>query len=283
MPKQARQSKHWVFTINNPTDEDYPRTDNIAYMVFGREVGPGGTRHWQGYVCFKNRKRLSAVKKIFPRAHLEIKGGTIREAIDYCMKDGDYDTFGEEPVTALEATKSRWAHAIACAKVGDFDGIPDDMLMRYYHGWKRLFQDNPIIPADLLERDNKWIVAPSGYGKSTYAREMYPDFFDKAPNKWYIGYKNQTTILLDDWGPKQCEYLGWYMKRWGDTFPYPAETKGGGMMIRPEHIVVTSQYTIEECFEDDELIREAIMNRFQVIRLEHWKTRCTLISDLLDE
>ena len=268
----VKRSKHWCFTINNPRDEDCVTSDKIAYIIYGREVSATGTKHLQGYVCFVNRQRLSAVKKLFPRAHLEVRVGTIREAIQYCKKDGDFTEEGEVPLTPREATINRWVIAKQYAKEGNFDAIPAQMLMRYYHAFKRYHQDNPTIPENLVARRNKWIVAPSGYGKSTYAREKYSDFYDKAPNKWFVGYKDQSTILCDDFGPKQCEYLGWYMKRWADIFPFPMETKGGGKMIRPQRIVVTSQYTIRDCFED-ELVREAIQNRFEVVELDHWERR----------
>jgi len=220
---------------------------------------------------------MSAVKKIMPRAHLERMRGNSVQAAHYCQKDGAWIQFGEVPICQAqkqsEKLKKRWEDAWHSAKVDhDLEAIPADMRCRQYHAWKRIMQDNPIQCQNLLVKDNLWLVAPTQYGKSTYVREKYPDNFDKGPNKWFIGYKNQRTIILDDFGPKQCEYLGWYMKRWADLFPFPIESKGGGRMIRPAHIVVTSQYHIDECFEDP-LVRDAIKERFQERELLHWTTR----------
>ncbi len=268
----VKQSKHWVFTINNPLKGDIVFTERMQYVVYGNETGPSGTPHLQGYVCFKRLQRIAGVKKIFPRAHLEVKLGTVSEAVDYCKKDNDFIEFGNIPLSAKQTNLKRWADAKRHAKSGNFDEIPSDMLFRYYHAFKRYHQDNPTKPITLISRRNRWIVAPSGYGKSTYARKRYPDYYDKAPNKWFVGYQDQGTILCDDFGPDQCKYLGWYLKRWADVFPFPMETKGGGKMIRPLRVVVTSQYTPRECFEDP-LIVEAILNRFEVIELEHWEVR----------
>ncbi len=165
----------------------------------------------------------------------------------------------------------RWNAARQSARIGDFESISSDMLIRYYHLFKRYHQDNPVKPSRLAVRENIWILAPTGYGKSYYARKKYPDFYDKAPNKWYVGYRGEETILCDDFGPNQCYYLGWYLKRWADIFAYPMETKGGGRCIRFKHIIVTSQYPIEKCFEDQETI-DAIKGRFRVKHLKHWKT-----------
>ncbi len=282
MPKRlfTPMSKHWCLTINNPVEADVPDWTTMSYCILGKEVGLNGTKHLQGYCCFINRKRLSGAKKVWPRAHLEIKIGSVHEAITYCKKDGNFKEMGIVPLTKEEAFKKRWTDAIDSAKNGKFEDIPADMLVRCYHNFKRIHQDNPPIPEDLKERHNYWVIAPSKYGKSTYVRErwgpsMVTDIYDHGPNKWWIGYKGQPTILLDDFGPRQCMYLGWYMKRWADKFSFPMETKGGGYQIRPKRIVLTSQKTIEQCFPDVQEC-EAIKNRFTVINLPHWKKRIIL-------
>ncbi len=278
------KSKHWCFTINNPR-EGYAIYDPhiMQYMILGQERGlRTGTPHYQGYVCFDIRKRLAGVKKVFPHAHLERMRGTVEQAVEYCKKEGNYREHGVKPKCANTMLQEKWDQAYYNARLGHFDAIPKGMLIRNYHALKRVEQDNPIRPNTLPTRDNVWIVAPSGYGKSTYARRHYPDFYDKAPNKWFVGYKGEETVLCDDFGPKQCEYLGWYIKRWADVFPFPMETKGGGKLIRPKHIIVTSQYTIGECFFDI-LTREAIENRFTVLELRKWQERDLITDEVLLE
>ncbi len=275
---------HWCFTINNPQPGDVtwcPR--HMAYLIVGREVGDQGTPHLQCYVAFKQRHRIPYVKKLFPRAHIEDCKGTPIQNIIYCSKENDFDEYGTIPKTAQQVLQSKWDDAYLMAKLGNYQAIPKDMLIRYYHAFKRIHQDNPIDVENLARRENLWIVAPSGYGKSTYAREKFPDFYDKAPNKWFIGYKSQVTILCDDFGPKQCEYLGWYMKRWADIFPFPIEDKGGGTAkIRPAHIVVTSQWHPRECFEDP-LVADAICNRFDIKELDRWEVRQLRTQEELDD
>ncbi len=263
-------------------------------MIKNREVGEDGTPHLQGYVCFTIRLRLARVKKVFPRAHLEIKRGTVGEAIHYCKKpvpgcecehcdkareDGNlpnqWDEYGVVPIAGSIATKAKWESIAKYAKEGNFDALeaqyPSEFV-RYYNTMKRIQQDHPEKPGDLREHDNYWIIAPTGYGKSRYVREKYPDYYDKAPNKWWIGYEGQGSVICDDYSPKECEHLGWYMKRWADLYSFPIETKGGGRQIRPTRIVVTSQYNIGECFTDFR-VAEAMNRRFKVVDLDHWQTR----------
>lgn len=92
------QSKHWCFTLNNYTDDDVERLKNpgvaIEYLVCGREVGESGTPHLQGFVKFRDRKRLNAVKTIIGQhGHYEC-ARLVPAAIKYCKKDGDFFEFG---------------------------------------------------------------------------------------------------------------------------------------------------------------------------------------------
>lgn len=303
MMKGYRQrSKHWCLTLNNPTEADAvvePGKDGspFVYLILQREKGEGGTPHLQGYCVFKKLTYLSSASKIWPRAHLEVKRGTAEEARHYCMKPvldcsmgskggeckhctaarklgqvSNFVEFGKlelQREVASRVMKTRWEVACALAVGGKVYEVEPSFRLRYLHNLKMMAKDNPIIPMNLKEKENYWIVAPTQYGKSHYARKRWPDFYDKSPNKWWTGYLGQGTVLCDDFGPKQFKHLGWYFKRWADLYSFPMETKGGGRQIRPQRIVVTSQYYIVECFEDGK-IKDAIDQRFQIIELEHW-------------
>lgn len=71
-------------------------------------------------------------------------------------------------------------------------------------------------------------------------------------------------VLLDDlhfkWAEKEM------LKNWADKFPFVAEIKGGSMTIRPEKIVVTSNYHPAECFGDKDL--GPILRRFKVVTMD---------------
>jgi len=96
-------AKHWVFTLNNYTEDDFQTlcdtAENYEYLVFGREVGEQGTPHLQGYVVLKQKLRLANVKALAPfgNAHLEIKRGSPKKAADYCKKDGNFEEYGTFP------------------------------------------------------------------------------------------------------------------------------------------------------------------------------------------
>lgn len=120
--------RHWCFTLNNPTEADQELLDQaweqgkLEYLICGNEVGATGTPHVQGYMILKKQGRLSAVKKLLPRAHIEPTKGLPQQAADYCKKDGDFQERGELPVPKHikggEFTKRKWEDAKDLAKQG---------------------------------------------------------------------------------------------------------------------------------------------------------------------
>lgn len=82
------QTKYWCFTINNP-DEQLSFNDDVGFAVWQLEVGDNGTPHFQGYVEFKDSKRLAGCRKALGgRAHVESRRGSQAEAVAYCTKEG---------------------------------------------------------------------------------------------------------------------------------------------------------------------------------------------------
>lgn len=96
-PKRISASKRWCFTLNNYTDEEYltllHNLDGSSFIV-GKEIGESGTPHLQGYVEFKDKRRMSENKVFNKRIHWEQSKGTRDQNIDYCTKDNDYFFIG---------------------------------------------------------------------------------------------------------------------------------------------------------------------------------------------
>jgi len=88
-------SSYWCFTVNNPSFSDIVQfsgdgehwQEQLQYIFAGLEVGEGGTRHYQGYLELKRHKPLQWLKRCLPRAHLEKRKGTAKQALEYCLKD----------------------------------------------------------------------------------------------------------------------------------------------------------------------------------------------------
>lgn len=72
----TQKSTYWSVTINNPNeadDENVQQALQRGWKVEGqKEKGENGTIHYQIALRTPNQQRFSAVKKAFPRAHIEI-------------------------------------------------------------------------------------------------------------------------------------------------------------------------------------------------------------------
>lgn len=96
------RTRNWSITYNNPSetkDEVYIIISNVArvdYCIIGEEFGKeNNTRHYQIFVRFKNAITFKGLKKALPKAHIEITIKNERENINYCMKEGNYATYGD--------------------------------------------------------------------------------------------------------------------------------------------------------------------------------------------
>lgn len=274
--KMSKGSRSWCFTLNNYTEEerDALRDCKCVYMLFGYERGDEGTPHLQGYVHYKDAKTLSAMKKIMPRAHLEIRKGTVDQAVDYCKKEGDFEEFGKKPLSQKEkgeANKSRWRVINEKAKEGDEVWLEQNEPHVYHTGLAtfRSHKKARTLPLDYVDTPHEWWVGPTGTGKSKKVWEEYPTHYAKEKNKWWCNYTGQEAVVIEEADPKNMEHLADRLKVWADRYPFPGEIKGGRVEgIRPLKIIVTSNYSPEECFLNQNDL-EPILRRFRVVQFGH--------------
>ena len=259
--------KQWTFTLNNWSADDLIEISGwpSKYVVVGEETGESGTPHLQGYAIFEKRLRWTAVKKIHKRAHWEAAKGNLAQNYEYCTKDGIFHEYGEKPIESGEKEKLRWNEARAAAESGRMEDIPSDIFIRQYNALRSISKDYAPMPTDGSDVCGVWIYGPAGAGKSRKAREDYPGFYYKMCNKWWDGYKNEANVLIDDFD-KGHSVLAHHLKIWSDRYAFGAEVKGGKINIRPTKIIITSQYSIEDIWEDQET-RDALKRRFSVIRM----------------
>lgn len=273
-PHGGRRSRGAVFTLNNYTGQEEMgiraliEDPRIRYVCFGREVGDGGTPHLQGYILAKNPQLFEWFRGRIPRAHVEFQKGTCDQAIAYCQKDGDFHELGTRPIGSKrkgEIEQERWEDARDAARRGDIDSVPADIYVRYYRTLKEIKKDHMLKPSDLDDVCGVWIYGLAGVGKSRKARSDYPNSYFKMANKWWDGYQGEETVILDDLDKKH-DVLAHHLKIWMDRYAFIAETKGGAILIRPKKIIITSQYSIEDIWGDEET-RAALRRRSQVVHM----------------
>jgi len=189
--KREPLAKRWCFTLNNPLEGEMIDPDLVEYAVVGEETAPEtGTRHFQGFVIFKTKKRLTQCKKILPRAHWEIAKGTVEENYAYCTKDGQFEQLGEKPKTKKRAraeqqdeasTRALNANNVAEGMAIIREDLPFDYL-RFGESMERNLKRAKTIPykpefklADfnrqrlIFEKKSILIHGDSNTGKSQFA------------------------------------------------------------------------------------------------------------------
>lgn len=240
-------------------------------MVVGEEVAPTtGTPHLQGYIVFRSAKTLSACRRLFPGCHLIAARGSAQQNRDYCTKSGgnfrEYGNMPGDAHTGGNLEKVRWERAWEAAIAGRIDDVPADIRIRQYSSLRRIERDYmPAVPR-LDAPCGLWIWGDSGAGKTRAVLDRYPDAFPKPRTVWWDGYQREPVVLLDD-VDKFDVRLGGKLKHWADCYPFIAETKGGSQKIRPERLIVTSQYRIEDIWTDEET-KSALLRRFIVVKKE---------------
>lgn len=204
------------------------------------------------------------------------------ESIEYCMKmDTRYiDKFedieahcmeyGERPTWNIKGQKIKNMDVInskeTLIKYVEEDKIPLPKLDDWIQGINQYkILKGTYAKADWTKTRGVWYWGPSGSGKTRKVTADEPDLYRKAQNKWWDGYTGQKAVLLDDfdkYGDKLCHQL----KLWTDWYPIDGEVKHGTTALSYERFYITSNYQMEEIFEDPKIL-EALKRRFTVINI----------------
>lgn len=251
-------SRAWIFTINNPTEEDVPDFGKEEWLnlvklaVYQRERGEEGTEHFQGYVTLSQPRRLTWMKQRLPRAHLEIRRGSHHQALMYVTKEESrisdpvvYPTSVnlDQILSNVQATASNGISRLNLMKLKIDNGASDlDLANEDFETWVRHYRGlNAYRLLKSQPRNHEMRVCvyqgPTGTGKSRFAMESFPGAYWKQRSQWWDGYSGQDVVIID-------EFYGWLpfdtLLRICDRYPLLVETKGGQVQFQAKTVVITS-------------------------------------------
>lgn len=268
------RSRRWFGTLNNPRlielEDLRTKSDHVTFISVWQEEAPTtGTPHYHILIQFDQPKSLHQLKLLNPRADWEVCRGTFAQAYNYISKGGDCVYEKGKPPRNRGTSDQSFKQLVDDAKRGCLD---TECIMYARH---RAYFDQILIehhPHTVwngeLPDKNIWIHGPPGTGKSRMAHLVAEGstLYVKLQNKWWDGFYGQKYVLIEDLDPKLSRHLGGHFKNWADRYSFTAEVKGGARVIDPTyHLIVTSNYTIRECFEEGDV--EAIERRFDVLYL----------------
>jgi len=244
---------HWIFTENNPEGElnelfaDLEAEGKITYACWQLEVGENGTEHFQGYINFSKKIRLSALKKIMKRAHWAVCRD-MEGARNYCMKpDGEKETsFRLDGPWEIGTWNPKLNNAKVWGKIRDEvkegKGIID--LVEKYPAQVFMYHKGINHIKMLLQKPRDWKtltqvwIGPPGTGKSRNARDKYPNAYWKQPDSiWFDGYEGEETIVLDDFYGS----LPWStILQLSDRYACKLQVKGSTANLLAKNLIITS-------------------------------------------
>lgn len=244
-----QQSRNWCFTDFEILDFTTIYNDNqdiIRYMTYGTEIAPKTKKkHLQGWIQFKNKKRLGGVKKLIgsDKIHLEACRGSEAQNSKYCQKDGDYKEYGKFIIqgqrTDLEMIQKKLANG---ASVGE---IIEDNFVTYCKHRKGIIDGAQHYAQKRAKawRDLKveYIYGETGTGKTKYAMQDYASGnvykINGSSMDWWDGYQGEKTLVIDEYSNdvKITQMLNIL-----DGYPLRLPTKGSFTYANWEKVIITS-------------------------------------------
>lgn len=275
---KGKKFKHYVFTVNpghltvvGKTREEVLRllVASTEWCIVGCEVASTGTHHLQGAMSFKSARAPSGVLKQVGSLYLKTMNGTPAQARAYCLKEQHRLTFewGSVPtgtderkagsVKGGKATQETYRKIFELADEGKYSTIREDYPGIWaQHGRNLPYLTQLAVPKahDLPHEPGvsaHFAYGAPGSGKSRWARAKaeamgYDRVYTKTPeNTWWQDYKGEKCVILDDLAPNHVKHQQWEFKKWAEPYVFPVSVKGGGMIIRPEAIIITSNYSLD--------------------------------------
>lgn len=271
MSAPKKQTKYWMFTINNPSDDEEPNSwPYIEYAVWQKEKGEQGTEHLQGYLCLDRLQRITGMKKIHKTAHWEPRMGTHAQAKQYCTKEdtrvaGPWE-IGDEPVEQ-QGKRNDLLSLKRALDTGDSEAsiAQSDELFPVWAKYAKCIPRYNMLKG----RQRDWhtycmvIWGAPGVGKTRKARELAGDtaFWLSRPagqTVWFDGYIGQETVVID-------EFYGWIsldlLCRILDRYPLNVETKGGSTPFVAKTVYITSNVAPDRWYPNLPVERTAALQR----------------------
>lgn len=243
-------STDWVFTDYSQLDESFWTNwfneGDLQYLACQVETCPStGQLHIQGFVIFKNRKRLvPTLKRIDPTRHWEKRKATLRQAAaNYATKHdtrsgwtlqmGEFDEVEQGKRNDLDEIKNEIIAGASIESICDRHFGTAARYLRFFEKYKLMKAKNQdSVPEVYVFWGN------TGTGKSREAWEKFPNAYDKSSSDWWWdGYDGVSPVIIDEFtGQIPIEAILKITDRHPNRVPF----KGGMMKFAAKVIVFTS-------------------------------------------
>jgi hypothetical protein len=276
----------------------------ISYAKGGTERGDDGSLHLHlalGYHKSITKWVLYKLLRIKAGTDLDsnckqwyiapiYKDSTPEANAAYATKTNVSIEYGNVPTStaneeATEAKKSaasaRWKEMITLAKAQKWEELEEKFPYQYIIQGAKLRALYFVQHTPETEREHSqhlWIFGEPGTGKSAVVEYLFPNHFKKRPDNDWLGYnpllqKGHRVVYLPDFDMQSMKTMkAENLKVMCDPQGFNANKKfAGGDMIAPGRVVVTSNFTIQQCFPPGTLQIEtqiaALRRRFKQVHI----------------
>ena len=230
----------WSFTIFDYTPRDIEVLHGIIcrYMFFSY-VKREDRESLTGCIYFKNAKKEYTIKGMFENNNMMMEPVGVDQfhSDEYCNRDGKYFEAGVPP--SDRSVRGKMTRASRLHKMREENHIAET--------------------GSVME----WYFGVSGSGKTTRVKMTYPEYYEKAYNKWWNCYNGEEIVVIENFSVRPSQEMIALLKIWCDRHPFPAMTNGGVINIRPRRIVVTSYNHPRQIFKED-MDYDVILQRFNL-------------------
>lgn len=191
--------------------------------------------------------------------HLEKTRGTHEQARDYAYKPGD-PTFISGPYIFGDETgcgQGTRSDLITIKVRIDSGHSEEEIASEFFSDWVRYYKGlREYKKIKTKPRSTKTLVTfiygPPGSGKSHCARQMDLSAFWCGADKWFDGYSNQRTVVLDEFHGNMPWNL---LLRLMDEYPLQVEFKGGHYEFTSDRLIITSMSMPHHWYKDSKILQ----------------------------
>lgn len=261
----------WQDTSIEPSEKIFEdKQKHVKYLIFQLERAPTtGKPHYQLYVEFTVRQRLSSLQKAFGQCYWQSRRGTAQSAIDYCSKT---ETRIQEPyiygvpTLAVEPLPLASNPEQPRKKVSALQ-IVCDKLAKGNYNMNQLLKEHPSVFIRNHSGISKFIAATAPKrtwkpevivlyglpecGKSRTAKELSLEYFkdediykysllDTSGKEWWENYTGQPCVIIEEM--EGCKLKFERLLELIDRYDTMVPCKGGSYQFLGKLIIFTSNY-----------------------------------------
>lgn len=135
--------------------------------------------------------------------------------------------------------------------------------IKFHRGIEKLCEWYPIHRTWRTELFIYWGVP--GTGKSEKAKAEYPDYFPKSTtDRWWDGYRDQETVLIDDFYGNGIEYED--MLKLADSGRFNVPIKGGYVPFLAKRIIITSNQNPKKWYRYWDALERRITSSIEFVK-----------------